>query len=876
MKEVKMLRLILAVSIVVSASPASARTLRAPVANTGGVTAAPVTLKAPALTAPGMGLDLETLVLPETALAAPILPASSLTPQAARSATPATPAEIKAMARALPAGTPKAASFAGASKRSASARSTAETVFGKKEGSAASPSMSSRLKSLFDGTMMRRGAALAESDEGVEQPAPEAADTEFEAEPQEETLDLWIGKTNRNKLFDSKVSGSIRMINNDRSEWFWGRYQKQLPVRVMVSGRMQFVTRIVEAKTKKIRSLTLRDMKAYYGPQTVRKKAGETETQLLARMRRKLMEEIRWKAQRNPNSPKVISQDSKVRVLHFLSYKEAQHLPENNAEPTPEIRPRQAVDIPAKLEPLHRMLPRLVIVDLRMMGDKLGFDVLEDMGKLQKAGVTFVMLTDKTQDEVDEMIKKGVSLKRRDDITRWKLLSLSNDGNTLYGYDGSFTKLRTSKRFQTHQQELISHAAQASAPEGVVLEDRTYGLTMRPKRGVSVEELTETLSRQLERFGLPEDKYAITTGEEDGVPVVRVRPATLSNSMAQLIEDLQVEEGLYLNQENILTISDDASVLEAFPRATHASPQMKKGTARDYHLETALAALLGPYRINRQGDLAASASSIKSFKFKRFATGGGFDYRIYMMLGHVAHSAFDWAMMVYNQDGKLPPLEALIAKAHEIWDHEQIGLTTNLLEKSRERTIGYRDSMDARMRTMYAELERALEIYPIALGTELPNLMTVDRFDKDGNPTHRDIFRGLYDLVLARRTKEGMDVLVADFKSGQTPALQHMSKDVQVLLYDYFSRELWPVISAPYSVMNKLEKVVSRFVGFIFPRGMQGVPINEFDRLSFETFLTNIMNRMRKHKGILTEEMIEKEMAKARRETAKKQKKAKK
>ena len=36
-------------------------------------------------------------------------------------------------------------------------------------------------------------------------------------------------------------------------------------------------------------------------------------------------------------------------------------------------------------------------------------------------------------------------------------------------------------------------------------------------------------------------------------------------------------------------------------------------------------------------------------------------------------------------------------KSREIWEKEQIGITTNLLEKPRERTLGYRDSMEARI-----------------------------------------------------------------------------------------------------------------------------------------------------------------------------------
>lgn len=765
----------------------------------------------------------------------------------------------------------KTAAKNSAFRRIAEKSATARSAVGVLHRGRNAPITGASLNTLFDQSGIRRGKVSAADKTGVDDDAEAAFAAEAEADvipaEEEDTLDLWVGKTAQKKLFDSKISASIRVINNTRSEWFWGQYQRRLPIRVVSGGRVLFITRIVKAGTKKIGALTLEDFKAYYSARTVARRSGETDETQLARLRRKLIEEIKWKAQRKINSPKVISDESRVRVLHFLPYDQARDLPENGIKKTPDIRERKELEIPAALKDLHRMLPRLVLFDLRLYGDRIPFDVLEDMGKLQKAGVTFVFLSDKTQDEVEKMIRRDTPVHQQNDITRWKLLSLSNDGNTLYGYSGSFEELKASRRFQTDQREILKYAAQAAAPEGIIVEERSYVLSIRPKRGVALDELEKALQHQLDRFGMPRDAYALTVGEHAGQPVVRVRPTTLSRSFGRLIKDLQTEEGLYLNEHNILTVSDDAELHAALPKAMHAGPVMPKTTAREDYIETALAAMLASYRRNQQGDLAASASSIKSFKFKRF--GGGFDYRIYMLMGHVAHTSLDWAVMEYSDTGELPPFEALRAKSRAIWEKEQIGVTTNLLEKPRERTLGYRDSMEARLFTMYEELARTIKIYPIVLGTELSNLMVIDRFNAAGEPTHRDIFRGLYDLVLARRVKGGLDILVADFKSGQTPALQHMAKDTQVLLYDFFARTLWPTINIPYSLANKLEKVVSRYVGFIYPRGMQGVSLSEFDRLFFEKFITNIMNRMRKHKRVLTDEMIEKEMEKAAREARK-------
>ncbi len=890
MKANAALRILVAVAVQASSLPAFAGVVNLPGAATHGtpvggpaVVAPMAPASVPNLSMPG-GLSAASIVLP---LAAPsVLQPAAVTPAAramaalpgaavpmanpSRTAAPAAAAAV--LPEAAPAqnaaGQTVPAAFAAAAARSNAVTETVGRLFAA-PAARGSAQMGTKLGSFFDssrvaGQDVNGVTAKAEADDTPEVTAAEGAD--FAPNGAAETLDLWVGKAARSKLYDSQVSASIRLINNKGSAWFWGKYQKELPVRVVSGGRMLFVTRIVEAETKKVKDLDLRDLKAYYGARIARAENGMSEAALTAKLRQRLLAEVRGKAARNPNSPKVISLDSEVRVLHYLSYRQAQHLAENNAEPTPAVRPRNPVNVPAKLEPLSRMLPRVVMVDLRGAGDKIPFDLLEDMGKLEKSGVTFVMLTDKPQEEVERMIERGVTLAQRDDVVRWKLLSLSNDGNTLYGYSGSFAKLLASRRFEPYQQAIIRTAAEAAAPEGVIIEDKAFGLSMRPKRGVSPTDLSAALARQLARFGLPADAYSMTTVEVDGQPAVRVRPGTLANSTDWLLKQLQVEQGIYLNQENILTVTDDAAIRAALPKSIHAAQEMP-GVAPAERVETALAALLGPYRENRQGDLVASASSIKSFKAKRFyESGGGSDMRIYMLLGHVAHTAFDWAMMVYNDTGKMPPVEALLAKAHEIWEKENIEATVHLMEKSRERSLGYRDSMDARMQTMYLELEQAVKLYPLSLGTELPNLMVVERFNKAGEPTHRDIFRGLYDLVLARRVEGGLDVMIGDFKTGQTPALQHMLKDVQVLLYDFFSRVMWETLAVPYTVLGPLENVVRRSLGFIYPRGMQGVSISEFDRLPFENLLANVMNGMRKRKGVKTFETMAKEKAKAEKE----------
>jgi hypothetical protein len=872
-----------------AASPAFARNLAmpklspsvSPAAGPAPLANAPTIGAGNALTlaAPTLGTSLPTLA--PGVLPAAETPTASVAAKAAPSAV--TAAAAPAASLAAPAKTASAdapAAYKGASVRSETVRRTVETVLPAGKGAAvagrsakiAAPSLDllfdrARRSDALNGADTSKDAVDADVDARVKEDA--ASDLIMEPRNEDDHLDLWFGKTVRPRLFNSHTSAAIRPINGAGSKRYWGRYQRRIPIRVIAGGQVQFITRIVRSSTKKIADLTLEDYKAYYGPRIAAKRSGENEKAALARLERKLLAEIKWKAERKSNAPKVISDQLKVRVLHFLPYNQARDLPENGIEKTPQIRERKNLEVPAALEDLQRMLPRLVLYDLRLYGDRIPFDVLEDMGKLQKAGMTFVFLSDKTQDEVEKMIRRDTPPHQQNDITRWKLLSLSNDGNTLYGYSGSFEELKASSEFRVDHQDILSRAGAATA-EGVVVSNRPYKLALRPKRGFAIADLKLALEKQLQRFGMPKGAYAVTEGEFEGKEVVQVRPTTLASSMDWLIKQLQAEEGLYLNQQHIMTVTDDAALKAALPGAFHAGDRMPKATEKADWIETSLAAMLGSYRINKVGDLAASASSMKSFKYQQlYGGGGGFEYRIYMLMGHVGHTAFDWAIMKYNEDGALPPFEDLIAKAREIWDKEDIGVTTNMLERPRESTLGYRDAMEARMFTMYEDIKRNLKLYPIAVGTEIPNLMVVDRYNKEGEWTHRDIFRGLMDLVLAKKVPGGIEAFVTDFKTGQTPALQHMVKDLQVLLYDYFARRQWPTMSIPFSLDHKLEKVVSRIVAFIFPTGMQGKTINEFDRLTFEKTVNLLMLKMRKHKGNLTEEMMEKERKKAEREARK-------
>src|SRR5262249_47281213 len=142
--------------------------------------------------------------------------------------------------------------------------------------------------------------------------------------------------------------------------------------------------------------------------------------------------------------------------------------------------------------------------------------------------------------------------------------------------------------------------------------------------------------------------------------------------------------------------------------------------------------------------------------------------------------------------------EALTEKAVEVWTREDAHRTKNMVENSGESMDGYREAMVSRVRTMHASIARLLKSYPIVIGTELPNLFIFDRY-KGKEFLYRDILRLIYDFVVARETPAGLEVAIVDFKTGQTPTLQNMEKDVQVRLYDHVVREAWASLPVPFA-----------------------------------------------------------------------------
>ncbi|MDD5304993.1 MAG: PD-(D/E)XK nuclease family protein, partial [Elusimicrobia bacterium] len=349
----------------------------------------------------------------------------------------------------------------------------------------------------------------------------------------------------------------------------------------------------------------------------------------------------------------------------------------------------------------------------------------------------------------------------------------------------------------------------------------------------------------MKRVGLPAGSWQASVSQTGDNAFVIVRPQSLASAIPHLLESLRDNEGLFVNPSDIMTISRDEALLAATRGSVQTATLLAQQGAE--LADASLAAILGPYRENRPGDLAASASKITSFIYNPDRVGyGGGGGSIYMMMGHVMHAAFNWAVWKYRNEGVFPSADDTVAAAEKIWLHEESERTGKNIDRPGENLAGFHEVMRGRMRTMHAVTADILKVYPIAIGTELSNMLVFDNYKK-GVADNRDILRLIFDFVVARETPEGLEVVVVDFKTGQTPTLQNLEKDTQVQLYDLAVRKMWPKISIPYGALGERRVVSDYKIRFVYPSSGYQPILNEWSRIKFERFLRNVMNRIRKH-----------------------------
>lgn len=685
---------------------------------------------------------------------------------------------------------------------------------------------------VFDGASVK---AAASADE-VEVPEDLPTDVSDAAVQMPE---LFVTRESRNGIRKGAISAHVGLIKSKGSEWYWGKFKKGALIAVKSGMMTLFVSKVENAKTVKIASLQRKDFEGLFTPQRL---AGKSVYQL----RNMLVQELKDRQARRPGAPTPVSTQSQIRLVRFMSSVKSRSLPENNEESAYPVTPRPEVKLPEALQGLHHMLPKVVLLDMRLFADGVPYPLIEDMSKLMKSGVYFVLLSDKqngTVGSVDELLSRKLTIKQRDQITRYKMLILSDDGNSLSGHSGSFSKPLPSRRFTPQELEIMSFVASTKLRRAFA-DAKSTRFELVLQKGTDAAAAKEALFAGIRGMRLDPAAWQWDLSERDGRPVLTIRPQSLVSAMPHLFEVMRDHEGLFVNNSDVMVISRDQALLQALPGVV--APAAHLSSEGETFADESLASLIGPYRVNQPGDLAASASKISSFLQGR--SGSGFDGgNIYMLTGHVMHSAFNWAVWVYRNTGKLPSAEELVDAGRKIWEVEAAGSAKNLLGRPGESLAGFYETIEQRLRAMHQIAADVLKVYPIAIGTELPNMAVVERWKKGGVADHRDIFRLIFDFVVARETKDGkLEVVIVDFKTGQVPTLQNLEKDTQVQLYDLLVRQMWKTIRLPYGGTGQTREISDFKLNFLYTAGAYQPILNDWSRLKFDKFLKNVMNRIRK------------------------------
>ncbi len=802
---VRLLRIVLAAALLVP-STALAQ-MRASVSGTSA--GVPAVLPAPA---PSLIMGGGEFLSPYGSIG--VLPAPSLPASAVLSA----PAVLKSV------------TFSGAKPVQPAARETAHALSALRD----MPVSLAAAAVQFDGAKIPR-AALEEPIE------PETVTREISNGSLPDDLALWFTRKQKTGIKKNQIYALVRPILGSGSQRYWEKFEKDASLIVKVAGQGMFASRVTYARTVAINRMTLQDFKGVYAKSMLR---GKT----IHALRRKLIAELNERNERTTRGQSgVVTQLSEVRVVRVMPYGEAKLLPENKDEEIYAPVPRAQFELPAALQGLNHMTPKVVLLDMRLFKDGVPYPLIEDMTKLMKSGVYFVLLSDKPNDapgSVEDQLTRGLSLQQRDQISRYKMVVLADDGNALSSYDGAFARYLPSRRFAESEQELMRFSARQL---GLAAEIGSHGteFTAYVAEGGDAAATRSALVSTMKKLGLPAESWQTAVAARGGRSVVVVRPQNLASALPHLLESLREHEGLYVNPGDMMTISRDEALLSATKGSVQPSALLEQQGAE--LADASLAAILGPYRENRPGDLAASASKITGFLHDPDRVGyGGGEGNIYMMMGHVMHSAFNWAVWKYRNEGLFPSAEETVAAAERIWLHEEAQRTGKNLDRPGENLAGFHEVMKGRLRTMHAVAADILKVYPIAVGTELANMLVFDHYKK-GVYDNRDILRLIFDFVVARETPQGLEVVVVDFKTGQTPTLQNLEKDVQVQLYDLAVRKMWPKLSIPYGATGERREVADYKIRFIYPSAGYQPILNEWSRITFERFLRNVMNRIRRH-----------------------------
>ncbi|MBI4051175.1 MAG: hypothetical protein HY400_01585 [Elusimicrobia bacterium] len=525
--------------------------------------------------------------------------------------------------------------------------------------------------------------------------SPSYAPQEELPEKQQADLKLYFKKDKLIALQNSQISASINLVKEtEGSRWWWGLFKRGKRIRIMAGFSPLFETQITSAVTKPIRQLTKKDLR-----ETGLFQDRQIELHPIERLRRAVLQHLISK--QGENTTFKLTLGSKVRVTRFKTWEEMRKESGELPEPPPThdpYAPRRDLNLDRfpKLKDLNLLLPKVILLDDALLPEKLPPEILEDMGKLQRIGVQFVLLSQRNDTK-----KHSVENQMMDGM--YEFLSVTDGGGKIVAreraappkqlYLNPFTELELKTLHFISEKT----AADLEIPANQIKDVSQQGMSsiryqLHLPKGTDTQKWMGTFLKYLKLYNIA---YDVMSGEtQEGTPYILTQKTNLKESMPELLSALQ-KVGVYANPQDILVLSENKDILPSLVPATQTilrkdmgNPSADISSLQDpidfSHLvggefsgldlvEAALAAILGPYRQNMPGDMVSSASAMSEFKdrkkafFERELIRG--EENIYAFWGHMTHQTMNWIAW-RMRNGSIPTLEQAKEKLRRMWrDH---------------------------------------------------------------------------------------------------------------------------------------------------------------------------------------------------------------
>ncbi|MDX6768899.1 MAG: PD-(D/E)XK nuclease family protein [Elusimicrobiota bacterium] len=857
-------------------------------------------------------------VLPMTglSLAAPLAgPSARLTPSpiAARSLTPAAPADSRLPAVA---GVPLAGAPVGAARPAAvsplatlAAAADAPDAPGAKGPAgeeAARPASSeqagAQAGSVFDGSAAKDelkddGAVAVPAADALprfglrrilgaltpRRRAPAARPAKGKSTDEEDQLDelgLFYAGTSARALLDSHIWGDVKFIKpSEGSKWWWNKFKKGETIRVKAGSEWLFHTQLTDAQTKPIGKLTKQDLVGIFT-------ANDLARNGIAILRAAVVERL-TKAHKGQFD---VNLRTEVRLLHFKTPKQLGD--ESDAgKPKTEIYDPYAERAPLKLpadSPLRRLneyYPKAVMVDLSLFeGHRIPPQLIEDMGKLQRAGVKFVFFSDKAGAD-----HKAHQAQITDGL--YGSLFALDGGALVVSHSRDKAHTRAADLLTEYDRGvLLSHARIAAyklgldpkgvaeafitQPGGYKGPATTYfrGQIPAPADAAAFKSALET---ELRGAGLRGEVVFEPAGKGPRGFVIQHRRMT--DAMGDALRGLQTM-GVYANPQEILVISEDPAYAKSLEKATAGllgedapGSKQRDGAVRPAPdaatlagvplkgldlVENALGAVLGEYRQNMRGDFVTSASALDSFAhytdryFAQELLKG--EENVYAFWGHETHDVMNWVAWVQRNTGRIPTEEEAVARFRRQWDEAMHSPEFAVYLPAGRDFINLREAGVGRLKGIYQVYRRVMDEPGVHfIGTEVPNVFMLRALDRKKGETRRVFIRTIFDFVVTMPSADGKGTTlwIMDFKSGVKPTQEVLEKKIQPRTYRLFTAYKWNELPREYDIASgKTTPIAGTELEFHYNRSSVQIRLNGWHDGRTELEILRLAERMRQDK----------------------------